>query len=64
MKFSKTNIYLDQGTWCHATWIDGDYDCSGELGISDDASEEEAIAAAESLLSNCVHREVVRVDDI
>ena len=60
MKFAKTNVYRDGDVWCHATWIDEEFDCSDPLGIPDDATEAEAMDAARAMLSGHV---AYRVDD-
>ena len=65
MKFAKINVYRDGDVWCHATWIDEEFDCSDPLGIPDDATEAEAMDAARAMLSGRVKRhEVNRIDDV
>jgi hypothetical protein len=32
----KSNIYLSGEVWCHATWIDGEYDGSDPMDAEDE----------------------------
>ena len=65
MKTAKTNVYRDGDVWCHATWIDGDFDSSDPLGIPDDATEAEAMDAAREMLSGRVEQhDTNRVEDV
>jgi len=61
---AKTNIYKDGGVWCHATWIDNEFDASDPLGIDDGATDYEAANAARSLLGGGIDHVVNRIDDI
>lgn len=45
----RINVYQSGGEWFGARWIDGEYDGCDALEIDGDASEEEAIAHAESM---------------
>lgn len=60
-----TNVYRDKTVWCHATWIDGEFDCSDPLEIADEATEDEAIDAAKAMLVGRVdEHEINRVEDV
>lgn len=63
---AKTNVYRHGTVWCHATWIDGEFDCSGPLDIADSESTSDAIAAAKMMFSlvDCEEHIVAKVDDI
>ena len=60
MTTATTNIYRSNGEWCHATWIDGEFDCSDSL---DATTEAEAVSEVKSLITADSH-EIKRVDDI
>jgi hypothetical protein len=60
----KTNIYRDGTVWCHASWIDGEYDCSDPLGIDDSATELDAVERACALYPQAKSVQINRVDDI
>jgi hypothetical protein len=61
----KINVYRDGTEWFAARWIDGEYDGSDSLEISDDASDAEAIEAAEALMPQVSgQRLIARVEDI
>lgn len=65
MKTAKTNVYCDGDVWCHATWIDGEFDSSDTLGIPDDATEADAMDAARAMLAGRVEQhDVNRVEDV
>ncbi len=64
MKSATTNVYMDGDIWCHATWIDGEFDCSDPLDVPEDAVEADAFAAAEAMLAGRVEsHEIKRVAD-
>lgn len=61
----KINVFRDGTEWFCARWIDGEYDGCDSLEISNDASDAEAIEAAQNLLLTVPgERNVTRVDDI
>lgn len=61
----KINVFRDGTEWFGARWIDGEYDGCDSLEISNDASDAEAIEAAQNLqLTVPGERNVTRVDDI
>lgn len=60
----KINVFRDGKTWYNARWIDGEYDACDPLGIADDASDQDAIAAAHHLHLTVVgERVITRVED-
>ena len=63
----KINVFRhisERGGWCYAMWIDGRYDSSDALDISNDASESEALEAARTMhVAIEGVRTVTRVED-
>lgn len=63
----KINVYrhvTQGGSWCFATWIDGEYDTSDALDVDDNASEAEALECARLMPMVAIgKRTVVRVED-
>lgn len=60
----KINVYRAAGEWFGARWIDGEYDGCDRLDCSVDASDDEAIAHAETMhMTVDGPRTVRRVDD-
>lgn len=45
------NLYVHDGEWCYALWVDGEYDHSDCLGVSEHAPSGLAIEALASELS-------------
>lgn len=61
----KINVYRAGTEWFAARWIDGEYDGCDSLEISDDASDAQAIEAAEALMPKVKgERLIARVEDI
>jgi hypothetical protein len=63
-KKAKVNVFRDGTVWCQATWIDGEFDASGPMGIDDGVGEEEAMETARASLARRYEVEVCRVEDI
>lgn len=65
MNNATTNVYRDGEVWCHATWIDGEFDSSDPLDVPDEATEAEAMQAAREMLAGRVREhDVNRVSDV
>ena len=60
----ETNLYRDGKAWCHATWVDGDFDSSDPLDVLDSATEAEAEEAVRQAYSHASSHVVRRVDDV
>ncbi len=59
------NVYRSGGEWYAARWIGGEYDGCDELDVSDDASDDEAMAEARTMaLAVEGERTVSRVEDV
>jgi hypothetical protein len=54
VKTARTNVYRDGAVWCHATWIDGDFDSADPLDIADNADSGVALEAARAMLAGRV----------
>ena len=57
-------IYRAGTQWCYAADVDGEYDSSDTLDVDDDASEEDAEAAARADYPDAQTVSVTRVADI
>ena len=49
---ARTNVYRHGTVWCHATWIDGEFDASDPLDIPDSVGTIDAIAAAAAMYAD------------
>lgn len=61
---AKINIYKSKGEWCHATWIDGEFDSSEPIGIDPSATEEEAKKAVKTMYPTITDISVTKVFDV